>query len=145
MQRHLILVCHAADGHFADGDRKGICRVLEHSATITDVTSLGRERYALICADGGRVELHAAGLEGNRSFHKMELFLDSDEWTADVLNLILELMRAGGFGLMDGLDAPQFIVTQPQQVKYFPCLPEPPLLVRSTHDLGHTIGLPIAS
>jgi hypothetical protein len=48
-------------------------------------------------------------------------------------------MRMGGFGLLDGLDTAQFIVTEPQQVGYFPRLPEPPLLVRSPRDLAYTL------
>ena len=58
-----------------------------------------------------------------------------------MLSLVFELMALGGFGLMNNVDVPQFIVTQPQQISYFPWLPEPPLLVRSPRDLGYSIGL----
>jgi hypothetical protein len=32
-------------------------------------------------------------------------------------------------------------VTQPQQISYFPWLPEPPLLARTPRDLGYSVGL----
>jgi hypothetical protein len=135
----MILVCHASDGHFADGDRKAVRRVVERSERIAEVHELGPERYVLVCADGGRLELCAPGLNGHRVFHRMELFPEG--WTPDMLSLVFELMFFGGFGLMNSLDVPQFIVTQPQQVSFFPWLPEPPLLVRDPHDLGYRIGL----
>ena len=137
----MILVCHAADGHFADGDRKAVQWVLEHSARIVDVHMVGPDRFAITCTDGGWLELRAPGLGSEtRSFHRMELFLGSHVWTVDMFNFVFDLMQAGGFGLVDNLEAPQFIVTQPQQVSYFPWLPEPPLLVRNPHDLGLFIG-----
>jgi hypothetical protein len=138
----MILVCHAADGYFADGDRQAVQWVLDHSERIGNALRLGPDRYTVTCADGGCLELRAPGLAGStpRSFHRMELFLGSQEWTMDMLNLVFDLMQAGGFGLVDNLEVPQFIVTQPQQVSYFPWLPEPPLLVRNSHDLGLFIG-----
>ena len=139
MKRHLILVCHAADGHFADGNRRAVRSVLDHSISVARIDPLGKERYALRCHDGGRLELHAPGLDGYRSFHRMELALDGDGWTKDMLNLIFELMRAGGFGLMDSLETSHFIVASPDQVSYFPRLPEAPLLVRDSRDLGYSI------
>jgi hypothetical protein len=135
----MILVCHASDGHFADGDRKAVRGVLERSQHIAELHELGPERYGIICADGGRIELRAPGLNGHRAFHRMELFPET--WTSTMLSLIYELMVCGRFGLVNNLDIPQFIVTQPQQVSYFPWLPEPPLLVRSPRDLGYSIGL----
>ncbi len=143
MQRNMILVCHAADGHFADGNREAVRRVLDMSNVVADVHLLGRERYEIFCADGGRLELYAPGLDWTRSFHRMEVSFTPETWSADVLSLLLELMRKGGFGLLDRLDAPQLIVTQPIEVVYFPWLPEPPLLVRSPRDLGDTLGHPI--
>jgi hypothetical protein len=142
MPRHMILVCHAADGHFADGNREAVRRVLDHSEHIACVNLLGREQYEIICADGGSFELYASGLDEGRSFHRMELVLTAESGTADVLHVLLDLMRRGGFGLMDSLETSQFIVTLPQQVVYFPWLPEPPLLVRNPRDLGHTLGHP---
>jgi hypothetical protein len=139
MQSNMLLVCHADDGHFADGDRKGIRRVLDHSECIASVSVVARERYEIVCADGGVLELYAPGLDGNRVFHRMELHLEARSWTKDMLRLVFELMRAGGFGLMDSLDASQFIVSSPQQVAYFPCLPEPPVLVQNPRDLGLTL------
>ena len=139
MKRHLILVCHATDGHFADGNRRAVRLALEQSMWVARIDTLGRERYAIRCPDGGRLELHAPGLNGYRSFHRMELTLDAEGWTNDMLNLILELMRAGGFGLMDSLETSQFIVASPDQVSYFPRLPETPLLVRDSRDLGYSI------
>jgi len=140
MQRHMILVCHAADGHFADGNREGVRRVLARSPYILRTESLERDWYEITCKDGGLLELHAPGLDGGRSFHHMELVIDTDCWSDDVLRVILEIMRAGDFGLMDGLEASHILVTAPQQVMYFPWLPEPPLLIRDAHDLGSTIG-----
>jgi hypothetical protein len=139
MKRHLILVCHATDGHFADGNRQAVQQVLNRSMWIARVDRLGRGRYVIHCPDGGRLELNAPGLDGRRSFHRMEVVLDADGWTKDILNLILELMRSGGFGLMDSLDASQFIVASPDQVSYFPRLPKAPLLVRNSRDLGYSI------
>ncbi len=143
MQRHMILVCHAADGHFANGNRDGVRRVFEQSSRIIEVVDLGRDRYELTCADGGQLVLYAPGLDGARSFHRMEIFLDPEAWTEDMLHLILEFMRAGGFGLMESVEASQFIVALPQQVVYYPWLPEPPLLVRNPRDLAYTIANPV--
>ena len=136
----MVLICHSTDGHFADGDRIAVRRLLDHSLHIAGITVLSPERYAITCRDGGRLELHAPGLRAHRPFHRMELFVDSGMWTDDTLRLLYDLMSAGGFGLMDNLDMPQFIVTQPQQVSYFPWLPEPPVLVRNSHDLGRTLA-----
>lgn len=138
MQRNMILVCHAADGHFADGDREGVCRVLDRPEYI--VNRLDQGWYEIICADGGILEIYAPGLDGPRAFHRMELLFPANALTHDVLTLIHRLMQAGGFGLMDGLDTSQVLVTLPQQMMYFPWLPEPPLLVRNARDLAHTIG-----
>jgi hypothetical protein len=135
----MVLVCHSMDGHFADGDRIAVRRLLDRSPYIASITVLSPERYAITCTDGGRLELHAPGLKAYRAFHRMELFVESGTWTDDTLRLLYDLMSAGGFGLMDNLDLPQFIVTQPQQVTYFPWLPEPPVLVRNSRDLGRTL------
>ncbi|MBI5958065.1 MAG: hypothetical protein HY866_04985 [Chloroflexi bacterium] len=135
----MILVCHAADGHFADGDRSAVRHLLEHSTTIAAIEPCGPERYAITCGDGGQLAVYMPGLENHRSFHRIELSLLSN-LTQDMLDLVFDLMAAGGFGLVKDLDDPHFIVTQPQQVGYFPWLPEPPLLVRSSHDLGYSIG-----
>ncbi|HEX3054382.1 MAG TPA: hypothetical protein VHP83_27245 [Aggregatilineaceae bacterium] len=143
MYRNMILVCHAADGHIADGDRQGIRRVLDWSESVANVELSGCESYEIVLVDGGKLELDAPGLDGNRSFHHMELFFDTSEVTPGVLTLIYELMHGGGFGLMDSVEASQFIVSQPQQVAYFPRLPEMPRLVRNSRDLGHTLGHPI--
>ena len=143
MQRDMmILVCHAADGHFADGDRKAVRRVLNRSEHIAAVKAPGPEHYEITCRDGGRLKLRTPGLEGRRSFHRIDLFLKSGSWTPHMLDLVFELMCAGGFGLVDNPETPQFFVTQPQQITYFPWLPEPPVLVRSSRDLRHSIGRP---
>lgn len=142
MQRHLILVCHAADGHFANGNRDGVLRVFDRLRCA--VAERGRGHFDILCADGGSFELVAPGLNGSQTFHRMELVLNDRSQTKDVLRVILELMRVGGFGLMDSLSASQFIVASPQQVGFFPWLPEPPLLVRNVHDLGYTIDHPAA-
>ena len=58
MQRDmLILACHAVDGHFADGNRSAVRQVLDQSHYIMALTPLGPERFILVCADGGEVEL----------------------------------------------------------------------------------------
>jgi hypothetical protein len=134
-----ILVCHASDGHFADGDRQAVRRVLERSEYITEIKALGTERYTLTCVDGGRLGLRAPGLNGQRAFHRMELFPET--WTPAMVGLVFDLMSSGGFGLVNNLEMPQFIVTQPQQISYFPWLPEPPLLARTPRDLGYSVGL----
>lgn len=139
----MVLVCHATDGYFADGDREAVRRVLEWSDSIAQIDELGHERYTITCADQGQLELSAPGLYGSRSFHRMELSTRTSQWTSDMFNLLFDLMRAGGFGLMDDLCASRLIVTLPQQVSYFPWLPEPPLLVRNAHELGHTISQPV--
>jgi hypothetical protein len=138
MQRNMILVCHAADGHFADGDREAVYQVLSRPEYI--VNHLGQAWYEVICADGGILQFYAPGLEEPRAFHRMELLLPANSLTPDVLTLIHRLMQAGGFGLMDGVDSSQMLVTQPQQVVYFPWIPEPPVLVRSARDLASSIG-----
>jgi len=136
----MLLVCHAADGHFADGDREAVRRVLNQSECLVDARELGSEWYQLICVDGGQLALRAPGLNGNRAFHRIEVLPQSGHWTADMLDVTYELMVAGGFGLVNNLDRPQFMVTEPQQITYFPWLPEPPLLVRSARDLGYSLG-----
>lgn len=140
MHRMMTLVCHAADGHFADGNRKAVRRVLDGSVYITTLSLSGPDRYTISCRDGGRLELYAPGLNGPRSFHRIDLFLKSASWTPNSFDLIFALMSEGGFGLVENLDVPQFIVTQPQQISYFPWLPEPPVLVRSARDLSYSIG-----
>ena len=134
----LIFVCHAADGHFADGDRDAVRRILDQSDYIVEINLLRNEQYAILCPDNGAFELRAPGLDGRRSFHRMELIL-ATSWTPDMLELVFDLMNAGQFGLMNNLDMPQFIVSQPAQVSYFPWLPEPPLLVRTPQDLGYAL------
>jgi hypothetical protein len=136
----MILVCHAVDGRFADGNREAVRRELSRSMSVTRLDACGPEQYTLTCRDGGRLRLYAPGLSGQRSFHRIELFLESARWTPDMLHLVFDLMNQGGFGLMENLDVPQFIVTQPQQITYFPWLPEPPKLVRSARDLAYSIG-----
>ena len=140
MQRSMILVCHAADGSFNDGNRSAIRGLLEQAAYIRQVDPLGRARVRITCTDGADLELYAPGLDGKRPFHRMEICLTNLTPTKDQLQLVLDLMRSGGFGLMENLNASKFIVTLPQQVVYFPWLPEPPMLVRNTRDLGHTIS-----
>ncbi len=134
----LILVCHAADGHFADGDRNAVRHILDQADYIVELNSLSAEQFEVVGRDNGVLELRAPGLNGRRSFHRMEMVLTTT-WTPDMLNLVFDLMQVGGFGLMNSLDMPQFIVTQPAQVSYFPWLPEPPLLVRTPRDLGYAL------
>ncbi|MBN1562961.1 MAG: hypothetical protein JXA10_03935, partial [Anaerolineae bacterium] len=140
MQRDmLILACHAADGHFADGDRSAVRLVLDQSHYISHLAPLNMEHFVVVCADGGEIELRAQGLESKRSFHRIELFITPDSWTSDIVTLLFDLMHQGGFGLVNALDSQYFIVTHPQQVSYFPWLPAAPLLVRSPRDLSYAL------
>jgi len=136
----LVLVCHAVDGHFADGDRAAVRRILEESPLITRLDALGAEQYLITTPDGGAFELHAPGLASRRSFQRMVVISRARVWSMDTLDLVYDLMCVGGFGLINNFDMPYFIVTQPQQISYFPWLPEPPLLVRSAQDLAYSIG-----
>lgn len=141
MQRDmLILVCHAADGHFADGDRVAVRGILERSDFVTALEAIDTVGYVIACRDGGRVTLHAPGLGTMRSFHRMTLYLESSTWTPDLHLLVFALMDGGAFGLMDDLELAQFIVTQPQQVSYYPWLPQPPLLVRDAAALAQALA-----
>jgi hypothetical protein len=135
----LILVCHAADGHFADGDRAAIRSVLDRSDYIAALDAIDTVGYVIVCRDGGHVTLHAPGLETMRSFHRMTLYLESNTWTSDLHLLVFALMKRGGFGLMDDIELAQFIVTQPEQVSYYPWLPQPPLLVRDVAALAQAL------
>lgn len=140
-RKMLLLVCHAEDGRFADGDRAAIRAALADSKCVARAMGVGDGWIEVICVDGGRLTLRAPGLNEQYTFHRMALFPESQTWTAAMLRLVYTLMCAGGFGLVHDLDAPQFLVTQPQQVTYFPWLPEPPLLVRSSRDLAASLGV----
>jgi hypothetical protein len=144
-RRMMMLVCHAADGHFADGDRKAVRRVLERSDAVVDLMGMGAERYEILCADGGRLRLSAPGLESQRSFHRMELYCDEHGWTDTMLAFVFDLMQAGRFGLMVDVEASEFIVTSPEQVHYFPWLPQPPMLIRHSRDLAYMIDRPVSN
>jgi|AMZC01.1.fsa_nt_AMZC01002122.1_2 hypothetical protein len=135
----VILVCHAQDGRFADGDRAAVRQVLETSEQIARVLPLGPDVKQVLCADGGRLVLRAPGLDGSRSFHRIDVF-PASAWTGAMVGLLYELMRSGGFGLVQDLATPQFLVTQPQQITYYPWLPEPPILVRSASELARTLA-----
>ena len=139
MHRHLILICHDAQGHLANGDRQGVRRVLARAPYILDVQAAGPDRYEIVCADAGRSWLHAPGLEHGVDFRRMALELECDTPSDDILALLLDLMRAGNFGLMVSLGARQFIVSSPQQAMSYTWLPQPPLLVRTIHDLGRSL------
>jgi hypothetical protein len=132
----MILVCHATDGRFADGDRDAVRSILTHSPRIMQLAMIEAETFWIRCRDGGQLALSAPGLDRARSFHHMGVSVAAGGWTADSLHLLFDLMRLGGFGLVDDIDTPHFIVTDPQQVRYFPWLPEPPLVVRSSDALG---------
>ncbi len=135
----LILVCHDTDGHFADGNRHTVRHLLEHAGYIATFQPRDTQQYLLACHDGGQVIVRAPGLDGTRTFHRIELYLNAESWTPDLFALVYDLMLHGGFGLMDGIQVQQFIVTQPQQISYFPWLPQPPILVRSVHDLEQVL------
>ncbi|NLE52129.1 MAG: hypothetical protein GX613_12060 [Chloroflexi bacterium] len=139
MHRHLILICHDAQGHLANGDRQGVQRVLAQAPYLVDVQAAGHDCFEIVCADAGRLWLHAPGLARGGTFRRMALELDCDIPSDDILTLLLDLMRAGNFGLMVSLGARQFIVSRPQQVISFPWLPQPPLLVRSVRDLSRSL------
>ncbi|GAB4422110.1 MAG: hypothetical protein Kow00106_19260 [Anaerolineae bacterium] len=138
LREMVILVCHAQDGRFADGDRAAVRQVLETSDQVARVLPLGSDVKQVSCADGGRLVLRAPGLDSQRSFHRIDLFPISD-WTSAMAELVYDLMREGGFGLVQDLTTPQFLVTQPQQLTYYPWLPEPPILVRSASELARTL------
>jgi len=140
MHRMMMLVCHAVDGRFADGNREAVRRELSRSAYVSGLDVRAPEQFTITSRDGGRLGLYAPGLSGQRSFHRIELVLESARWTPDMLHLVFDLMNKGGFGLVENLEFPRFIVTQPQQITYFPWLPEPPRLVRSARDLAYSIG-----
>jgi hypothetical protein len=135
----VILVCHAQDGRFADGDRAAVRRVLQTSDQVTRVLPLGQDVKQVLCADGGRLVLRAPGLDSQRSFHRIDLFPMS-AWTSAMAGLVYDLMREGGFGLVQDLVTLQFLVTQPQQITYYPWLPEPPILVRSACELAASLA-----
>lgn len=139
MHRQLILICHDIQGHLANGDRQGVQRVLAQAPYVIDVQAAGQDCFEITCADAGRVWLHAPGLERTGAFRRMALELDSDAPSDDELRLVLDLMRAGNFGLMVSLGARQFIVSRPQQVISFPWLPQPPVLVRTIRDLSQSL------
>ncbi|MBN1681430.1 MAG: hypothetical protein JW966_14205 [Anaerolineae bacterium] len=145
MHYSMIMVCHAADGYFADGNREGVRRVLNQTTRVGQVLPLGHDHYQIVYTNGGTLELRACGLGGGRSFHYIEVCLTSASWTGDMLTLIFNLMKAGGFGLLDSLDSHQIIITAPEQIVYFPWLPEPPRVVRSPHELAHVVGLVTAA
>lgn len=142
-QKMLLLACHAEDGRFAGGDRTAIRDVLASSDCIARLMQVGDGLIEIACVDGGRLTLRAPGLHEHCAFHRIYLFAESKTCTPAMLRLVYALMCAGGFGLVRDLDRPQFLVTQPQQVTYFPWLPEPPLLVRSARDLGASLGLAV--
>ncbi len=139
LREMVILVCHAQDGRFADGDRAAVRRILATSDQVTRVLPLGPDVKQVSCADGGRLVLRAPGLDGSRSFHRIDIFPTS-AWTGAMVGLVYELMCSGGFGLVHDLTTLQFLVTQPQQVTYYPWLPEPPILVRSASELARTLA-----
>jgi hypothetical protein len=139
----LLLACHAEDGRFADGDRTAIRDVLASSDCIARLMPGGDGMIEVACVDGGRLTLRAPGLHGRCAFHRIYVFAESQTCTPAMLRLVYALMCAGGFGLVRDLDQPQFLVTQPQQVTYFPWLPEPPLLVRNARDLAASLGLAV--
>lgn len=141
MHRELmILVCHDADGHFADGNRCAVRSILEQSDYLANIYPLDSTRQLITTGDGGQITLRASGLADNRAFHRIELYLVSSTWTPDLLRLVFDLMQRGGFGLMDDIDSAHLFVTQPQQVSYYPWLPQPPLLVRNTTDLEQALA-----
>lgn len=135
----MILVCHADDGHFTDGDHGAVRRVLQRLEVIHAVHSQPDDWYIITCHDGGQLHLYAPGLDGHRSFRRLLIVIDDQQWTRDAVHLLLEIMRAGGFGLMARVDAPQMIVTLPRQVLSYPWLPDAPLLARTSHDLATMI------
>jgi hypothetical protein len=139
LREMVILVCHAQDGRFADGDRAAVRRVLQTSDQVTRVLPLGQDVKQVLCADGGRLVLRAPGLDSQRSFHRIDLFPMS-AWTSAMAGLVYDLMREGGFGLVQDLVTLQFLVTQPQQITYYPWLPEPPILVRSACELAASLA-----
>lgn len=141
MQRSMLLVCHAADGHFANGNREAVRRLLARAAC--EVRAIAQGRFSVKCLDGGQIELVAPGLDGTGSFRRAELRFSAASWTDDVLHLVMSLMRVGGFGLLDDVNAPQILVASPEHLLSFPWLPEPPRLVRSVEQLALALDHPV--
>lgn len=142
MPRSILLVCHAADGRIANGNREAVRRLLARAAC--SVRAVRRGWFVIECADGGSVELVAPGLEGTHSFHRAEMIFNTASWTEDVLHLVMGIMRAGGFGLLDGLNATRVMIASQEQLLHFPWLPEPPLIVRSHRHLAVALGHALA-
>ncbi|WP_162909627.1 hypothetical protein [Aggregatilinea lenta] len=138
MQRSMLLVCHAADGRIATGNREAVRRVLARADY--DVRAVRRGWFAITCADGGSVELVAPGLEGTHTFRRAELIFNAASWTEGVLQLVMSIMRAGGFGLLDGLNATRVMITTPEHLLHYPWLPEPPLIIRGPRHLATALG-----
>lgn len=136
----MILVCHDTNGHFNDGNRRAIQGVLNTAGYIATVQPHGIARWLVTCKDGGCMVLYAPGLDTTHAFHRMVLHCGKGRWTPDVLHLVFDIMHKGGFGLMTSVHVPHLIVTQPQQITYFPWLPQPPLLVRTPHDLAQALA-----
>jgi len=139
LREMVILVCHAQDGRFADGDRAAVRQILQHSNYVARTTVLEAGVQQVICVDGGQLVLRAPGLDGPRSFHRMDIFPMS-VWTGAMVGLLYDLMHKGGFGLVQDLATSQFLVTHAQQITYFPWLPEPPVLVRSAGELATSLA-----
>lgn len=142
MQHRMLLVCHAADGYFADGNRLAVRRVLDRAALAMHGTTTGRDWYELCSSEGNPLRIHAPGLDGSRTFHRIELHADDAALTSGSLALIYDIMLLGGFGLLRTLDTCHFIVTSRQQAAYFPHLPEPPCVIRSAAELEHLLREP---
>lgn len=136
----MILVCHDTDGHFHDGNRLAVHHVLNTASYIATVQPNGNARRIVTCKDGGCTVLYAPGLDTTHVFHRIVLTCAQGHRTRDVLHLVFDLMHKGGFGLMTSVHVPHLIVTQPQQVSYFPWLPQPPLLVRTARDLAQALA-----
>ncbi len=134
MRHEMLLVCHAADGYFADGNRLAVCRLLDRA---------GFARHTdLYRSTDDSVQIFAPGLDGSRSFHRMGLYIEHTALTLSMLSLIFDLMLLGDFGLMPSLDACSFVVTSGQQAYSYPWLPEPPQVVHSAVELAHLLDEP---
>lgn len=139
MQYQMLLVCHAADGYFGDGNRLAVRRILDRAALTMPSPATGPDRYEICFADGGRFSIHAPGLDSPHPFHRIALHADAAALTPSALALIYDIMILGGFGLLSTLNTCRFIVTSRQQAAYYPHLPEPPHVILSAAELGHVL------
>jgi hypothetical protein len=68
MQYQMLLVCHAADGYFADGNRLAVRHILDRASLAMQGITIGPDCYELCSPEGGPFSVHAPGLNALFSF-----------------------------------------------------------------------------